>query len=106
MHDLLEVQARKHLVQEFLEELLATGGISAGVGLLGTTQEVLACEAVGRAIEEPPSIATPGTLFDLASLTKPVVATLALVLDERDLLPLDLTIGEIFREAHPRLKKR
>jgi CubicO group peptidase (beta-lactamase class C family) len=36
-------------------------------------------------------------LFDLASLTKPVVATLAVVLDERGQLPLDRTIGEIFR---------
>ena len=102
-HDL---ESRKRLLKEFLEELLGTGGISAGVGLLGTAGEVLACEAVGRAVEEPPSLATPGTLFDLASLTKPVVATLALVLDERGLLPLDLTIGEIFRSAHPRLRKR
>jgi CubicO group peptidase (beta-lactamase class C family) len=103
---LLDIQARKHLLGEFLDELLATGGISSGVGLLGTTDEVLACEAVGRAIEEPASLATPGTLFDLASLTKPVISTLALVLDERGVLPLDTTIGEIFRSAHPRLRRR
>lgn len=101
-----EVQSRRQLIQAFLDELLHTGGISAGVGLVGTPGEVLACEAVGRAVEEPASLATPGTLFDLASLTKPVVATLALVLDERGLLPLDLAIGEVFPQAHERLSRR
>ncbi len=106
MPDLFEVQARKRQLKEFLDELLDTGGISAGVGLLGNVTDVLAVEAVGRSVEEPASIATPGTLFDLASLTKPVVATLALVLDEQGKLPLDLTVGEIFGHAHPRLRKR
>ena len=106
MAEPLDIRSRKHLLGELLGDLLATGGISAGVGLLGTTEEVLAVEAAGRAVEEPASIATPGTLFDLASLTKPVVATLAIVLDERGVLPLDLTVGEIFRDAHPRLRKR
>jgi CubicO group peptidase (beta-lactamase class C family) len=104
--DLADLQARKQLLKEFLDELHQTGGISAAVGLIGTTADVAVAEAVGRAVEEPASIAMPGTLFDLASLTKPVVATLALVLDERDQLPLDTTIGEIFRHAHPRLRKR
>ncbi|HET9765626.1 MAG TPA: serine hydrolase domain-containing protein [Thermoanaerobaculia bacterium] len=102
----LDLQDRKRLVKEFLDELLHSGGISAGVGLVGTTTEVVAVEAVGRAVEEPASIATQGTLFDLASLTKPVVATLAVLLDERGLLPLDRTVGEIFRRSHPRLQKR
>jgi CubicO group peptidase (beta-lactamase class C family) len=102
----LDARARQRLLRELLDDLFDTGGISAGVGLLGTTSEVLACQAVGRAVEEPASLATPGTLFDLASLTKPVVATLALVLDEGGLLPLDLQVGEVFRAAHPRLGKR
>lgn len=106
MIEALDIRSRKHMLGELLGDLLDTGGISAGVGLLGTVSEVLACEAVGRAVEEPPTIATPGTLFDLASLTKPVVATLALVLDERGALPLDLTVGDIFHDAHPRLRKR
>ena len=58
----LDLQGRKRLLKEFLDELLHTGGISGGVGLLGTTQEVIAAEAVGRAVEEPASIATQGTL--------------------------------------------
>jgi CubicO group peptidase (beta-lactamase class C family) len=104
--DRFDVQSRKKLLGEFLDDLISSGGISAGVGLLGTTGEVLAAAAVGHAIEDPPSLATPGTLFDLASLTKPVVATLALVLDERGLLPLDLPIGDVFSNSHPRLRKR
>jgi len=106
MPELLDLQDRKRLLKDFLDELLHSGGISAGVGLVGTTREVAAVEAVGRAVEEPASIATQGTLFDLASLTKPVVATLAIVLDERGLLPLDLAIGDIYRRSHERLKKR
>ena len=49
---------------------------------------------------------TPRTRFDLASLTKPYVATLALALDRRGALPLALPIGEAFSNAAPRLARR
>lgn len=48
----------------------------------------------------------PSTCFDLASLTKPYVATLALALDRRGALPLALPIGETFPGAAPRLARR
>jgi len=51
---------------------------------------------------------TPGSSlrFDLASLTKPFVATLALVLDREARLPLDLEVGEILHEAASLLARR
>ncbi len=100
------VEGCRQPLRELLDDLLATGGIRAGVGLLGTTRDVLAAAAVGWAVEETAAAATPETLFDLASLTKPVVATLALVLDEEGLLPLDLRIADLYPRAHPRLRTR
>jgi CubicO group peptidase (beta-lactamase class C family) len=43
--------------------------------------------------------------FDLGSLTKPFLATLALVLDERGELPLELPLGEVWPHADPRLAR-
>jgi CubicO group peptidase (beta-lactamase class C family) len=44
--------------------------------------------------------------FDLASLTKPFVATLALVLDASGELPLGTRLGEVFAGVHPGLARR
>ncbi len=44
--------------------------------------------------------------FDLASLTKPFVATLALVLDRTGRLPLGLRVGSLLPEAVPPLARR
>jgi CubicO group peptidase (beta-lactamase class C family) len=98
--------SREDALVRFLGELFASGGISAGVALVGDAREVTASAAVGVAVAEPASAATAETWFDLASLTKPVVATLAVVLDQRGLLPLDLPVGAVFERAHERLGER
>ncbi|HVS04377.1 MAG TPA: serine hydrolase domain-containing protein [Thermoanaerobaculia bacterium] len=102
----MQPEGRKKTLQAFLEELQASGGITGGVGLVGTSSEVLVALPIGRAQEDPPALVTPGTFFDLASLTKPVVATLAVVLDATGDLPLDAPVGEVFPEAHRRLARR
>jgi CubicO group peptidase (beta-lactamase class C family) len=48
-------------------------------------------------------LARPETRFDFGSLTKPFVATLAVVLDESGELSLGLPLGEIWPGADPRL---
>src|ERR1700710_1098779 len=94
-------------VQAFLEEMIAAGAVSSAVALRGTATEV---EWEGAAGEARPGIpkmpATPATRFDYASLTKPFVATLALVLDAAGELPLSLPIGELWPQAHARLARR
>ncbi len=91
-------------VQAFLAEMIAAGAVSSAVALRGTATEV---EWEGAAGEERMGLpADPATRFDYASLTKPFVATLALVLDATGELPLALPIGEIWPLAHARLARR
>jgi CubicO group peptidase (beta-lactamase class C family) len=87
-------------VPDFLQELIDGGVVSAAVALVATREEIEIEEAAGEA---PAGIATR---FDWASVTKPVVATLALVLDAEGSLPLAAPIGDIWPEAHARLARR
>ena len=84
----------------FLDGLIGLGVISAAVALVGTREEILIEEAVG---EVPAGTATR---FDYASVTKPLMATLALVLDDQGVLPLRTRIGEVWPRAHERLARR
>lgn len=90
--------------QSFLDTLIASGAATAAVGLVGTPESVEWEGVAGQAREEVP--AGVGTRFDYASLTKPFVATLALVLDARGILPLSARIGDVWCEAHPSLARR
>src|SRR5205807_10056146 len=60
--------------------------------LVGTRDEIEIEEAAGEARDGVP--ATVATRFDYASVTKPFMATLALVLDAAGVLPLAARIGE------------
>ncbi len=82
-------------MKDFLDSLLATGTASAAAAVVGTADGILWEGG-----------ASPETRFDYASLTKPITATLALVLDEEGSLPLATRIGEVWSEAHPKLAKR
>jgi len=87
-------------VRTFLGNLVGQNVVSAAVALVATGEEIEIEEAVGEA---PAGIATR---FDFASVTKPVVATLALVLDAEGSLPLATPIGDVWPEAHARLARR
>jgi CubicO group peptidase (beta-lactamase class C family) len=67
------------------------GGLHGAVALVGRGERVLAREVHGlRAVEPAPERMTADTVFDLASLTKPVAtATGVLVLVDRGALDLD-----------------
>jgi CubicO group peptidase (beta-lactamase class C family) len=91
-------------VEAFLEEMVAAGAVSSAVALRGTATEVEWEGAAGEA--RPGAPATPAIRFDFASLTKPFVATLALVLDAAGELPLALPIGEAWPQTHARLARR
>lgn len=91
-------------LQTFPEELVRSGLSSSAVALVATADEILWEGAAGEA--RPGLPAVPATRFDFASLTKPFVATLALVLDAEGTLPLRTAIGDVWPEAHPKLARR
>jgi CubicO group peptidase (beta-lactamase class C family) len=66
-------------VRPFLDSLVSQGVMSSAVALVGTREEVELEEAAGEARAGVP--AEISTRFDHASVTKPFMATLALVLD-------------------------
>ncbi len=91
----------------FLRGTVAEGVMSAVVGWVGDARGTLWRDARGSARpsrgRQRAAAATLTTRFDYASLTKPFAATLALVLDRRDELPLRLRVREVFAEACPEL---
>ncbi|HKV08716.1 MAG TPA: serine hydrolase domain-containing protein [Thermoanaerobaculia bacterium] len=91
-------------LQTFLEALISSGLSSSAVALVATADEILWEGAAGEARPGVPAV--PATRFDFASLTKPFVATLALVLDDEGTLPLGMAIGEVWPEAHAKLARR
>jgi CubicO group peptidase (beta-lactamase class C family) len=78
----------------FLERLVETGLASAAVGRVARGGRLVWMRAAGVVRRRGPA-AAPGTLFDLSSLTKPFVATLALVLSRSGALPLTTRIGDL-----------
>lgn len=75
-------------LQAFVDELVISGEAAAAVALVGD----------GGAVLTVASAAVPVTArFDLASLTKPFVATLALDLHLRGRLPLETLVGHVWR---------
>jgi CubicO group peptidase (beta-lactamase class C family) len=84
--------------------LISTGTATAAAALVGTADEIVWEGTAGEA--RPGHAVTPETFFDFASLTKPVVATLAVVLDQDGNLPLATAIGEVWPGAHPELARR
>lgn len=72
-------------VDAFVEQAIAEGEMPGAVVLIGTKDRLLHRKAYGqRQIEPTPEAMTPDTVFDLASLTKPLVtATSVLLLSEQ-----------------------
>jgi CubicO group peptidase (beta-lactamase class C family) len=91
-------------VRAFLDSLVSQGVVSSAVALVGTREGIELEEAAGEARAGVP--AEISTRFDHASVTKPFVATLALVLDAEGALPLGTRIGDVWPAAHARLARR
>jgi len=86
---------------QLLEDGLTQGIYTAAVALVGVGGEVRWQAAVGRVSRDPGAqAATAATVFDLASLTKPLATALALLLlmDDGRLTPA-ATLGEFLPEA-------
>jgi CubicO group peptidase (beta-lactamase class C family) len=82
---------------DFLQSEIAAGSFPGASALVGTSDAVLAEAVAGRAAVEPHSIdVAPDTLFDLASLTKPLGSGGLLATAAK--LPLDVAPGRFFPE--------
>lgn len=82
----------------FLEAEIAEGSFPGGVALVGSPDEVLEVAAAGHAAVEPDRrSATAETVFDLASLTKPLCVG-ALCAAEARAIPLDAAPGRFLAE--------
>jgi CubicO group peptidase (beta-lactamase class C family) len=96
-------------LDEFVDGLARLGGVVSAVeALVATPEQTLYRRTAGFRVGGEPL--APGCRFDAASLTKPWMATLAVVLHERSLLSLNSRLGELFTgkeldEAKARTRK-
>jgi CubicO group peptidase (beta-lactamase class C family) len=86
-------------LRALITELVESGDAFAAVAIIGDGRRVLGQAGLGRRSDGTSYSLPAKALFDLASLTKILSATLALRLDQRGSLPLDLPIGEIWSES-------
>lgn len=91
---------------ELLEDLVTRDEVSAASARISVDGRTVAIAAAGWNRREPEIPTAEESLFDLASLTKTITATLALVLDRSGELSLDLRLGELFPEVRPGLRDR
>jgi len=82
-------------LKALLKEMHAAGDVSAAVAVVSRPDEELAAASVGL----PPGAKTQAR-FDLGSLTKPLMASLAITEALFDGLPLDFPLGDGFPGIH------
>lgn len=97
---------RSEALQAFVERLLAAGPVTAVSALIGSAEKVENESFAGRVRAEAPGRPDRQTLFDLASLTKPMMATLALLLEREGRLSLEQTLGEVWSQASSPVARR
>jgi len=87
-------------IDEAANDAVASGEIPGVVVLVGRGDDILLQRAYGsRRLLPNPAPMTVDTIFDIASLTKPVGTTLAVMtLVERGAVKLDASVGRYLRE--------
>lgn len=80
-------------LRQFLGELRDSGDATAAAAVVGWVGGIEAEAGVGAKRRDGSGRVTTSSLFDLASLTKPATATLALALDASGELPLTATVA-------------
>lgn len=90
-------------IEAFLEACVRRDEFPGAAWSVGDARRLIASGAVGDAVRQPETIAaTNGTLYDLASLTKPLATALLAVLLERDgRLRLEDRIDALIPEWRP-----
>ena len=80
-------------LKRYLEDLLASGTVTAAAAVIGDARSIAREGACGAKRRAGGGRVTTSSLFDLASLTKPVMATVAQVLDAEGVLPLRRSVS-------------
>jgi CubicO group peptidase (beta-lactamase class C family) len=99
-------------VTQYLQSEIDRGAFPSAQYVIGESGIVVAADALGMAVTEPERIAADtGTIYDLASLTKPLITSmLAVKLYERGLIDLNLGVGDYLADfasaAHSDDRKR
>lgn len=91
-----------HALSRLLAHLVSSGCYTAAVGLVADGEEVLWLEGRRQGGDGVAALDLD-CRFDLASLTKPWVGTLALVLEESGRLPLATRVGDVIGGVPQRL---
>jgi len=89
-----------HAIDGLVEDAIHAGGIPGAVVLVGRKGAIVYAKPFGDRVVEPVrEPMTRDSIFDLASLTKPVAtATSILILRDRGMLKLDYTLAKILPE--------
>lgn len=87
----------RRALQTLVDELIAVGDATAAAAIVGDGERVLAEARAGWRDRRRRRPLGRWDRFDLASLTKPWLATLALAVEQR--LPLTTTLGEVWPRA-------
>ena len=87
-----KISSPGHLV----ESLTSLGLVSQAEAIVATSDTIVSRDMASSAGALQAADRDSEAIFDLASLTKPFTATLAVMLDEDDRLPLDTRVGEIW----------
>lgn len=90
----------------FLARLGTELPASAAVAMVARGDDIVASGAWGCRAPDDPRLPTVDSRFDLASLTKPIVATLALRLDRSGALPSTTRVGDLANDVHTGLARR
>jgi CubicO group peptidase (beta-lactamase class C family) len=93
---------RSDAISSFLRERIDAGDFPSAVYLVAENGEIIFQDALGYAVADPQQIpARLETIYDLASLTKPLVTgLLATIMIERGLLDPNETIGNLLPEFY------
>jgi len=88
------------IISRFLQSEIARGSLPGGQYLVGEDLRIIAEDALGLAVVEPEHIpATLDTIYDCASLTKPLVTALLVVrFAERGVLDLNAPVARYLNE--------
>src|SRR5262245_61825232 len=98
---------RSEIISSYLNTEIAQGSLPGAQYLVGRNLTVVAEDAVGLAVVEPEPIdATLDTIYDMASLTKPLITSLLLMrFVERGELDLDAPLAAYLSEFNERDKR-
>ena len=98
---------RSEIISSYLQSEIAQGSLPGAQYLVGQNLKVVAEDAVGLAVVEPEPIdATLDTIYDMASLTKPLITSLLLLkFAERGELDLNAPLAAYLSEFNDRDKR-